>query len=639
MLESIRKRQKSIVILVAFAAIIIVFVFWGVGPDGMKKTSEMAVAEVNGETISGKEYAAMYKRQVEYYKSIFKGQYNDEMAKTLRLKEKSLDVLVNKRLVLKDAADRGMTVTEAEMQDYIKNVDAFKKDGAFDLATYRRVLDANRLTPAEFEQNVRGDMLYNKIYAAETRDITVTGADIKEAYMTENREFSYDYATINPDKYVARVQVTDEEAKKFMQENVSSFMEPLKLNAFYVKADIGAFEKKVKVDGAEIKEYYEKNIKQFEIPESVAARHILIKTDPTAKDQARDKETARAKAEEILKKAQAGAPFTELAKKNSADLSSARQGGDLGWFQRGQMVKPFEDAAFSLKKGETSGLVETAFGFHIIQVYDKKEPQAAPLKEVEGQIKSLLAKEKAWKTASDMMVALIKPLTDAKTPAELRKAATERGLKGMETGLITEADRSSVISSDEILRGSAFSLRQGEVSRPLQSNQAFYLIKAIERIDPAAQDFAKAAPVIRNALKARKADEQASRAAEELLKKAVEKKDLATVARDAGLKVEQTGPFSMQQGVIKKPGYFVKDKPKFFEATKDAPFYPEVVKVKDGYAVFKLRDVKDANIAGLEKVKAELEKNLLAKKQNDALEKWIKGLREKAKIQIHQDRL
>jgi len=633
------ERGKSIVILVAFAAIIIVFVFWGVGPDGMKKTSDMAVAEVNGETISGQEYVAMYKRQVDYYKSILKEQFNDEMAKTLQLKEKALDVLINKRLVLKDAADRGMTVTEAELQDYIKGINAFKKDGAFDIETYRRVLDANRLTPAEFEQNVRGDMLYSKIYSAIIKDITATDADTREAYRTENRQFSYDYVTINPDNYAGKVQVTDEEAKEFMKQNIASFMEPLKVNAFYVKADIGAFEKKVKVDAAEVKEYYEKNLKQFEIPESVAARHILIKTDPAAKDPGKDKEAAKAKAEEILKKLRTGEPFVELAKKNSADVSSAGQGGDLGWFQRGQMVKPFEEAAFSLKKDGLSGIIETAFGFHVIQVYDKKETQAAPLKEIEGQIRSLITKEKAWKTASDTIVALIKPFTDAKTPAELRKAATERGLKGMETGLITEADRNSEISSVDILRDSAFSLRAGDVSRPLQYNQAFYLLKAVKRIDPAAQAFAKAAPVIRKALKVRKADEQAAKAAEELLKKAVEKKDLAAVAKDAGLKVKQTGPFSKESAFIKKLDYFVGDKPKFFEAAKDAPFYPDVVRVKDGYAVLKLKDVKEADIAGFEKVSDDIKKGLLAKKQNDAAEKWIKGLREKARIQIHSERL
>lgn len=633
MLDHFRNKKNSIIILLVFAAIIIVFVFWGVGPTGQKSTEDMAVAKVNGELISGKEYIATYKRYVDYYKSIFKENFTDELATTLNLKVKSVDILIDKKLVLKDAGDRGMTITESELQDYIKNINAFKKDGVFDIETYKATLSANRLTPAEFEQSIQGDLLYNRINETIIKDVTVTDAEVLDLHKKEGRKYTYDYVTIASDGYVKDVSVTDDEAKEYLKKNAGSFMEPLRLNAFYVKAEISAFENKVKVAGAEIQEYYDKNPKQFEMPERVAAAHILIKIDPAAKEK------AKAKAEDLLKKIKAGEEFAALAKKHSVDTGTAMRGGDLGWFQRGDMVGPFEEAAFSLKKGESSGIVETAFGLHIIKVYDRKEAQSAPLKEVEAQIRSIVTKEKAWKACSEAIIAMIKPFTDAKTLSDLRKIAAQRGFKGEETGLVTETDRKTAITSVDTLRDGVFALRSGEVSRPLQSDQSFYLVKVVERIDPTVQGFAKAGPGIIKLLKSQKATEMAKTKAEEILKTAVAKKDLASIAKAEKLKIEQTEPFSIQQPMIKKLKISAGDKPKFFETTKEAPFYPEVIRVGNSFAVMKLNSTRDADLTGFEKMKESVRENLLAKKRNDAAEKWIKGLRDKAKIEIYSDRL
>ncbi|OGQ51837.1 MAG: hypothetical protein A3J24_03680 [Deltaproteobacteria bacterium RIFCSPLOWO2_02_FULL_53_8] len=633
MLEHFRNKQKSIIILLVFAAIIIVFVFWGVGPTGQKSTEDMAVAKVNGELISGKEYIATYKRHVDYYKQMFKENYTDEIAKSLKLKEKSLDILINKKLVLDDANDRGMKITDNELQDTIKNIDAFKKDGVFDLETYKRLLSANRLTPAEYEQSLQGDLLYNKIAETIIKDITVTDAEIADFYKKEARKYTYDYVTISTDSYVNDAAVTQDEAKDYLKKNASSYLEPLRLNAFYIKAEISQFDDKVKVTSADIKEYYDKNPKQFEMPEKVAAAHILLPIDPSAKDK------ARTKAQELIKKIKAGEEFAALAKKHSVDTSSALRGGDLGWFQRGDMVGPFEEAAFSLKKGEVSGIVETAFGLHIIKVYDKQEPQTAPLKEVEPQIKSIIAKEKAWKECSEAILATIKPFSEAKTVAELKKIAAQRGFSSAETGLITETDRKSPITADDTLRDTVFTLRPGEVSRPLQSNQTFYLVKAVERIDPSAQDFAKAGPGIIKLLKAQKAAEAAKKKAEEVLNTAVSKKELASIAKAERLKVEQSEPFSIQQPVMKKLRISASDKPKFFETTKEAPVYPYVIQVGTNFYVMKLNSTKEADMAEFEKIKESVKENLLAKKRNDAADAWIKGLRDKAKIEIFSDRL
>ncbi|MBI5562690.1 MAG: SurA N-terminal domain-containing protein [Deltaproteobacteria bacterium] len=638
MLESIRKRKNSIVIVLAFAAIILVFVFWGVGPSGNKKTGDYAAATIDGEQISMREYGDMYKRHVDYYKSMFKEQFSDELAKKMNLKQKAIEVLINRKLAIRDAAAKGIDVTEAELQDAIKKVDAFKKDGAFDMETYRRVLEANRMKTAEFEKSMRDDLLYSKIQDKITKDVTVSDADAKEAFIKDNRKYEYDYVAVDPEALKKTATVSDEEAKEYLKKNGSAFMEPLRVNAFWAKADISAFEKKVSVTDAEIKEYYGKNQRQFERPASVAARHILIKPDPKTKDPKAAKEAAKAKAEEILKKIKAGADFAALAKKNSGDTASAVKGGDLGWFPRGMMVKPFEEAAFSLRKGEVSGVVESDFGFHVIKVYDRKEAETAPLAEVAVQIKSLVTKEKAWKLASEAALALDKPFRDAKTADELKKAASSRGFASGETGLFSEADKKVEFASVDALREGVFPLHKGDVSKPLQTPLAFYVVKVIEREDPRVQDYAKAAPAIKTKLVDEKADAEAKKKAEEILKKAATS-DLAAIAKAEKLKAEPTGPFSKLQPFIQKLSFYAGDKPNFFEATKEKPLYPEVVKAGKRYAVLKLKSAQEANLADFDKTKDRLKQELLAKKQNDAVEAWVKALREKAKVEVFTDKL
>lgn len=639
MLESIRKRKGSYIIVFAFAAIILVFIFWGVGPSGDKKTSDYTAATVNGETIGMREYTEMYKRHVDYYKAMFKDQFNDELAAKLNLKQKTIDVLINRKLVIKDAVSQGIEVTEQDLQGTIKGIKAFQKDGVFDLDTYKRVLDANRLKPAEFEKNMRDDLLYTRIQEKITKDLVVGDDEVKNAYLKENRSFDFDYLSINPAVFTATVKVTDDEAKDYLKKNGSAFMEPLGINAVWAKAEISAFEKKVKVTDAEIKEYYEKNQKQFEKPESVAARHILVKIDPKAANPAKNREAAKTKAEGLLKTIKAGANFAELAKKNSDDTLSAKKGGDLGWFPRGMMVKTFEDAAFALKKGEVSSIVETDFGFHIITVYDKKETGTEPLKEVQGQIKNLVAKEKGWKLASETILALDKPFKDAKTTAELKKMAAARGLKSGETGLITEADHKAEITAVDTLRDNVFALRQDEVSKPLQTPQAFYLVKAVERVDPHVPDFSKVASRVREQLSAQKAEAEAKNKADGILKKALAGENLSSVARAEKLKIEQTGKFSMRQPFIQKLALNTADKPEFFAATKEKPYYPQAIKAGKNYLVFRLNSTHEADMAEFEKAKDTLKRNLLATKQNDATEKWIKALRDKAKVEIFKERL
>ncbi|RMF99853.1 MAG: hypothetical protein D6726_12300 [Nitrospirae bacterium] len=176
--------------------------------------------------------------------------------------------------------------------------------------------------------------------------------------------------------------------------------------------------KDVNITNEDIELYYKSKSEQFKVPSMVRARHILIKVKSDASED--EKKAARKKAEEILSKIKNGEDFASLAEEYSDDPGSAKKGGDLGYFPRGRMVKPFEDAAFSLKPGEVSDIVETAFGYHIIKVDDKKDAHIKPLEEVKDMIRKKLEKE----------------LKSAKAGEFLRKAMEDAGVKIYKTNVL-----------------------------------------------------------------------------------------------------------------------------------------------------------------------------------------------------------
>ncbi|MBI5586899.1 MAG: SurA N-terminal domain-containing protein, partial [Deltaproteobacteria bacterium] len=247
MLEGIRKRRNSFVILLAFAAIILVFVFWGVGPNKGGDREQGAVATVDGESIPVKEYVNLYKRQVEYYKNTFKGQFNDEMAKKMDLKRRSVEILINRSLAIKAARADGMSVTDAEVQDAIKAIPAFSKNGAFDKDAYFQTLSSNRIKPAEFEKSVEFDLLTMKMRDKVLKDVSVSDEDVRKEYLTENRKIDLNYIGVAGASLKKDVTVTDDEAKEYLKKNGSEFMVPVKVKAYYAYADLKDTAKRLKI--------------------------------------------------------------------------------------------------------------------------------------------------------------------------------------------------------------------------------------------------------------------------------------------------------------------------------------------------------------------------------------------------------
>lgn len=640
MLEGIRKRRNSFVILLAFAAIILVFVFWGVGPNTGDNGDQGAVATVDGESITVKEYANLYKRQVDYYKQTFKDQFDDEMARKLDLKRRAVEVLINRSLAIKAAKADGLEVTASEVQDAIKAIPAFSKNGVFDKDAYFQTLSSNRIKPPEFEKSIEMDLLTMKMREKVLKDVSVSDEEVMAEYKNVNRKLDLDYIGVHGVSFKKEVAVTDDEAREYLKKNGSEFMVPVKVKAFYAYSDLKEAAKKVKVTDAEISEFYEKNLKQFETPEEARARHILITPEPKEADREKAKAEAKARADDILKRLKTGASFADLARANSADPGSAKMGGELGWFPRGVMVKSFEAAVFSLKKGELSPVVETEFGYHIILLEEKRDAGLVPLNKVKESIVASLNGKKSKIEARDALVSIERAFKEARTVDELKKAATAgKEIKTVTTGLFSEDDKNTALATNESLKNSIFFLKAGETSQIVDGGDGYYIVRLLEKVDAHVPEYNDIAEKVKERVSSIKANERARQKAEELLTRVKGGEDFNAIAKKDNYRLESTGYFSRADGFIPKIGAYAAENALLFALTEAAPVYPEILGQDGKFYLLRLKGAKEAGEAGLGPMKEELKSRILASKQEEVLSKWLEGLRSKAKIQVYENLL
>ncbi len=640
MLEGIRKRTKSVYILLIFGAIIIVFVFWGVDPGGDGGREGNVVAMVGSDPILLKDYKETYKRQVEYYKNVFKEKFNDEMAMRLNLRYSSLDILINRTLAVRDAEAEGIGASAEEVRELVARMPAFSVDGVFNEERYFRVLETNRMDPAGFEKAIGYDIITSKMRKKVTAEVTVAETEVRDAYFRENRRINLEYITVDSAGFSGTVEIKEDEARAYLADNSSGFVVPLKMKAFYAHAGFGDFEAGVEVSGDEVREYYEKNPAQFERPAEVRSSHILISPDPDARDREEAGQLAMSKAEEVLERVRRGEPFKQLAIRFSQDPGSAAKGGDLGWFQRGVMLRPFEDAAFSLSVGEVSKVVKTSFGYHIIKLEEKREAGLVPLKKVAASIKARLKGEKAREEAGTLMEGLQGPFISAKSVEELEKAVGEvPGISFTLTPGFHEDDTKVFLARDPRLRDIVFTMNEGDVTRPVEIAEGFYIIKILERVEPHVPEYSLVSAKVKERLGALKSRAMAGKSADEFLKKLKGGEGFAPLAGAEGLKVDRTGFFSMAGGFVPGIGALIGEHKGLFDLSELVPYYPNVISMKSKFYVLKLKGVKEAGEKGFARAREEMRGRLQIMKEDEAVNEWLLGLRAKTEIKVFEERL
>lgn len=352
------------------------------------------VATVDGKKITQQDWEEAQRRQIDQARQMMGAQFDQKMFETAEAKQTILNNLVGERALDAELNRAQLTVGDQALAKYISNIQIFRKpDGSFDKDAYQAWLASQGMTGPMFDQRLRRDMAVQHLAgsiqatAFAPRAVTSRLSNINDQ-QREVQELQFPIAT-----YLPQVKVTDAMVKAYYDKNAQMFQIPEQVKAEYVVFDSSTVEGQVQVSDAEITEYYNKNLKAYTTPEQRTASHILINLARDAKPA--DQAAAKAKAEAVLAQVRANpANFAEIAKKESQDPGSAQAGGDLGVVEKGLFVKPVEDAIYGLKEGETSGLVQSEFGYHVIKVTKIAPSTQKSLDAAKEQIAADLKKQK-----------------------------------------------------------------------------------------------------------------------------------------------------------------------------------------------------------------------------------------------------
>jgi peptidyl-prolyl cis-trans isomerase D len=360
------------------------------------------VAKVAGQPITQQEWDAALRQQMDRMRQAFGDRFDPKMVETPAAKQGVLDNLISQRVLLATVSSEHLSVSDQSLRQTIMGVPELQgADGKFDNERYKALLSAQGMTPTMYEARLRQDMAMQQLNGAiQTTAFTPKTVATRLSDINDQERDVQELLFKTAD-YAAQVKVTDAMLQDYYTKNAKEFEIPEQIKADYVLLDGAAIAAQISVSDADIKSYYDQNLSRYTTAEQRRASHILIsvKKDAPAAEQA----AAKAKAESLLAEVRKNpADFAKVAKANSQDTASAEMGGDLGYFGSGMMVKPFEDAASKLKQGEISDLVQSDFGYHIIQLTGIKAAQVKPLDEVKVDIAAEIKKQLAARKFTEM---------------------------------------------------------------------------------------------------------------------------------------------------------------------------------------------------------------------------------------------
>ena len=630
MLDFMRRNARSWAISVALGVISLVFIFY-MGGGARIGSGPQAVAKVDDTMITLNELERARVRNERRYREQMGGNLTADMLRALDLPSRTLNQMIDRTVLVHEAERVGLRVPDDTLRSAIQRVEAFQRNGAFSPGLYRVLLRQEGLTPAAFEQSMREDILVQQLLDPIRRGVHVTEEQAFEQYRRDNDKITLAYIAVSSSQFKDQVEIDEEGLTKFFEENAEQYRRPEQVRIRYVAYSPEAFEGKAEVTDEDIEEYYYLNAEsEFSVPERVGARHILKKVPPDADEETR--KAARAAIEAAAKRIAGGEDFAAVAREVSDDASAA-DGGDLGMFERGKMVKPFEEAAFALEEGQVSDIVESPFGFHIIQVYKHEKSGQKPIEEVRNEIAAKLAKEKAAEMAFDLAATDAADIADG---APLESLASERGLEIQTTPLLAKGDMVPGIGAAPTLIETALALDEGETSDPIHIGKSYYLVQVAERKPSYVPELSEVREQVENAYRRQLAANRARERAEELLEKLRSGAKIETVAAEAGLEVETTEPFDRRGAYIPGLGNLRGLKEAAFQTKADGEVLPRVFTYEGDAYVCVRSGYEEAERAEFEKVKDTYLERLRQQLEQSAVDAFVAQLKQHADISFNK---
>ena len=462
--------------------------------------------------------------------------------------------LIQRHALVAEADHLGLHATDEDVRDELQHgryASAFFPGGNFvGQIAYEEMLQQHDLTVAQFENDVKEEILIEKLRSLIAGSATVTDAEVRQKFEKDNTKIKFDYAVLRKDDILKGLHPTDAELKAYYDRNKATYNNsiPEKRKVRYVIIDNEKLKNEAQVSQQELQSYYDQHRDEFRAPEQVNVRQILIKTPLPGSDGKVDQngiDEAHKKADDALKQLKAGAKFEDLAKKVSEDPSS-KNGGSIGWIKRGGFPVPDVDkAAFSLAKGQVSDVINAGYAFVILKVEDKQDAHLKTLAEVKDQIEPLIKQQKAQQAADSSAGAL---LSQARTSG-LDKAAQAKGMQVVATDFVSRTDSLPGLGTSPQFMDAVFSAAEKAPPDQVQLPQGFAIFELVAIKPPATPTFDEIRSRVETEFKNERAGTLLTQKTQELADRAKASHDLKKAAKELGAAVK-TSDFVLPDGQV-----------------------------------------------------------------------------------------
>ncbi|MDA8431082.1 MAG: SurA N-terminal domain-containing protein [Geobacteraceae bacterium] len=517
MLDLMRKKKNSIIIKIVFVVIVLsfigtMFLVWGEGRSGLGGGRNGYAAKVDGSKISMEEYQNAYQRMRNMYQQIYGQSLSPEMEKVLGLKKVALDGLIDNLLVMKAAKDMDINVSKEDVSNAIAAMPSFQKNGAFNFDLYQQLLKSNRLTPKDFEESQKDELILKKARQVIKDKAAVSDDDALAQFKKENDKINLEYVSYAPSDVIGEVKLTEADLNEYLQKNQSEFKTPEKVAISYILLDPALQAAKMTVSEDEIQTYYQKNIDKFQSKDGIQPlKDVKDKVKAAALRQKAAKQSYELAADTLYKNIKTGdlnliAGQLGLKVQEtgvfSANAPAAALTGEAAVLKK----------AFELKTGELGGPVETSKGIYIIKVKERKDSVVPPLAEIKAAV------EQKARVAKSL------DLAKQKAEAAAKQFVAKATIKTQATGAFGYSSKGDVptIGNAPELMEAAFKLTTAApaVGTPFKVGNRWYAVRLKQRIEASKADFEKTKAELKKKLLPKKQDDALAAWIKELRAKA-----------------------------------------------------------------------------------------------------------------------
>jgi len=638
MLKVFRDNLKNLSwILWVVIAVFILLVFVDFGRSRRAQTAAGSAASVGDHQVTWAEFQRHYQYIEQRYRDLYGDKFNSEVAKQLQLGRQAIEQLLNDKLLLDEAHDMGLTVTDAEVRKVILKIPGLVDDqGKFiGEEQYKRFAKANNYaTPGALEAAVRQDLLRQKLLDVLSQTARVSDVEVKQAFRDQTVRAAVSYVQLPRANFASDVQVSQDDLQSYYEQHQAEYQLPEQRVVDYLLVDKALLRAQMEISDDELRAYYNAHPDEFTREEQVRARHILLRTGGD-----RTEEQARQQIEKIKARIEGGEDFATVAKEVSEDPGTKAQGGDLGYFGKGRMTPEFEKAAFSAQPGELVGPVTTPFGVHLIKVEDHRQGGEIPFDQAKAAVRAKVAAQKVNQEATELATDLRQKLADEGGEESEGDVATRMqaladdnpAVRFVTSQPFGKNDLISGLGRAPAFSDAAFSLEAGQLAEGTVDTPRGPAILALQKvIAPHVPPLDQIEPRVRRAVTQERAQKMAEARLDEAKKSLEAGEPLDQVASGLGVQVQESGEFGSGQPIKGLGG-----DPALSKAVLDAKLGDVVgpLPTAQGAVLMKVTDYKGFDAKAFAEKSADIRQRLAQQRANELLASIIQKRRQEEGVQ------